>query len=85
MAETIQRAVDDHQRKTGVAASLAFEHAPEEAPLPARITLFRVLQESLANGFRHGGGCNQRVLVSGSASSLSVVWPTTARASIPRR
>jgi signal transduction histidine kinase len=32
-----------------------------------------VLQESLANGFRHGGGCNQRVLVTGSAANLSVV------------
>jgi len=73
VAETFQRAVDDHQRKTGVAASLAFDHAPAEAPLPVRITLFRVLQESLANGFRHGGGHNQRVLVSGSASQLNVV------------
>jgi signal transduction histidine kinase len=73
VAETLQRAVDDHQRKTGVAASLAFDHAPDEAPLPVRITLFRVLQESLANGFRHGGGRNQRVLVTGSAGSLSVV------------
>jgi len=73
VAETLQRAVDDHQRKTGVAASLAFDNAPDEAPLPVRITLFRVLQESLANGFRHGGGRNQRVMVSGSPGRLSVV------------
>jgi signal transduction histidine kinase len=73
VAETLQRAVDDHQRKTGIAASLAFDNAPEEAPLPLRITLFRVLQESLANGFRHGGGCNQRVSVTGSAGHLNVV------------
>jgi len=73
VAETLQRAVDDHQRKTGVAAALAFDHAPEQAPLPIRITLFRVLQESLANGFRHGDGSNQRVSVSGSASRLDVV------------
>jgi hypothetical protein len=73
VAETLQRAVHDHQHKTGVVASLAFNNAPEEAPLPVRITLFRVLQESLANGFRHGGGCNQRVLVTGSAGHLSVV------------
>jgi len=73
VAETVQRAVDDHQRKTGVAATLAFDHAPEEAPLPVRITLFRVLQESLANGFRHGGGRNQCVTVTGSADHLSVI------------
>jgi signal transduction histidine kinase len=73
VAETLQRAVDDHQRKTGVAASLAFDDAPEDAPLPVRITLFRVLQESLANGFRHGGGLNQRVLVTGAPGRLGVV------------
>jgi len=73
VAETLQRAVDDHRHKTGVAALLECDHAPEEAPLPVRITLFRVLQESLANGFRHGGGCNQRVLVIGSAGRLEVV------------
>jgi signal transduction histidine kinase len=72
LAETLQRAVDDHQRKTGVVVPLAFSNAPDGAPLPVRITLFRVLQESLANGFRHGGGCNQRVAVTGSAGRLSV-------------
>jgi signal transduction histidine kinase len=84
VAETLQRAVDDHQRKTGVAASLEFGHAPEEAPLPVRITLFRVLQESLANGFRHGGGCNQRVLVTGSRGHLSVVVADDGRGFDPK-
>jgi len=47
-------------------------NAPDTAPLQVRITLFRVLQESLANGFRHGGGRNQRVAVSGSAGTVTV-------------
>ena len=34
---------------------------PAQVPLPVKITLYRVLQESLANGFRHGGGVDQRV------------------------
>jgi hypothetical protein len=72
LAETVQRAVDDHQRKTGVSVALALNNAPGSAPLQVRITLFRVLQESLANGFRHGGGRNQRVSVSGSATEVSV-------------
>ncbi len=72
VAETLQRAADDHQRKTGVAVPITLSNAPDEAPLPVRITLFRVLQESLANGFRHGGGRNQRVSVSGSAGELVV-------------
>ena len=84
VAETLQRAVDDHQRKTGVAATLSFDDAPEEAPLPVRITLFRVLQESLANGFRHGGGRNQRVLASGSVGQLRVVVTDDGRGFDPK-
>ena len=40
---------------------LTVDDVPDEAPLPVKITLFRVLQESLANGFRHAGGSDQRV------------------------
>jgi len=72
LAETLQRATDDHQRKTGVAVPLTLSNAPETVPLPVRITLFRVLQESLANGFRHGGGRDQRVAVSGAPGQVSV-------------
>jgi hypothetical protein len=72
LAETLRRAADDHQRKTGVAVALTLDNAPDAAPLPVRITLFRVLQESLANGFRHGAGRNQRVSVLGAAGEVSV-------------
>lgn len=72
LAETLQRAADDHQRKTGVAVPVTLDNAPDAAPLPVRITLFRVLQESLANGFRHGGGRAQRVAVSGADGRVSV-------------
>jgi signal transduction histidine kinase len=72
LGETLQRAADDHERKTGVAVPLTLSNAPDAVPLPVRITLFRVLQESLANGFRHGGGRGQRVVVTGSAGQVSV-------------
>ncbi|MHB8668852.1 MAG: sensor histidine kinase [Burkholderiales bacterium] len=72
LAETLQRAADDHQRKTGVAVPLTLRDAPDSAALPVRITLFRVLQESLANGFRHGGGRNQRIAVTGAAGAVRV-------------
>jgi signal transduction histidine kinase len=72
LVETLQRAAADHQRKTGVAVPLTLNNAPHAAPLQVRITLFRVLQESLANGFRHGGGRNQRVTVTGSAGTVIV-------------
>lgn len=61
LADTALRAVRDHERKTGLAVPLDIGNIPDEAPLPVRIALFRLLQESLANGFRHGGACEQRV------------------------
>ena len=72
VVETLQRAADDHQRNTGVAVPLTHSNAPDTAPLPVKITLFRVLQESLANGFRHGGGRAQRVVATASAGHVSV-------------
>jgi signal transduction histidine kinase len=72
LAETLQRAADDHRRKTGVDVPLTLRNAPDSAALPVRITLYRVLQESLANGFRHGGGRNQRVAVTGAAGEVRV-------------
>jgi signal transduction histidine kinase len=72
IVDTVQRAIDDHKRKTGLEVPLTVTNIPDEAPLPVRITLFRLLQESLANGFRHGGGRNQRVSVSGSADQLQI-------------
>jgi len=70
--ETVRRATRDHERKTGLPIPLALDNLPAEAPLPVRITLFRLLQESLANGYRHGGGGGQRVSVSGRDGRLVV-------------
>jgi len=72
VTETLRRAIVDHERKTGQEVPLTVHEVPEAAPLPVRITLYRLLQESLANGFRHGGGRNQRVSVSGSAGQLQI-------------
>lgn len=55
-----QRAVDDHQRRSGTLVRLTFDPAPGEPPdqidLAVKITLFRALQELLSNATRHGGG-----------------------------
>ena len=61
LAETARRAVRDYERKAGLAVPLTVDNVPGEVPLPVKITLYRLLQESLANGFRHGGAPSQRV------------------------
>ena len=61
LADTARRAVRDYERKAGLSVALSIDDTPADAPLPVKITLFRLLQESLANGFRHAGGADQRV------------------------
>ncbi len=63
LADLARRAVSDYERTSGVTVELTMKSVPDDAPLPVKITVFRLLQESLANGFRHGGAMNQRVLL----------------------
>ncbi len=72
LADTARRAVRDYERKAGHAVALTVDDVPDEAPLPVKITLFRLLQESLANGFRHGSAPNQRVELTRSDGQLVV-------------
>jgi signal transduction histidine kinase len=61
--EVAQRAVRDYQRKTGQTVALKVDGMPAEISVQVKITLYRVLQESLMNGFAHAGGANQSVYV----------------------
>ncbi len=71
-AETAERAVRDYERKTRAHVALTTRDLPGRAPLPVRITLYRVLQESLANSFRHAGQCEQRADVAHADGHLVV-------------
>lgn len=70
--EIAGRAVRDFERKTGAAVTLTTASEPSELSLPVKITLYRLIQESLANGFRHGGGADQRVELSNAGDQISV-------------
>ena len=74
LAETVQRAVRDYERRvgTGHAVTVVVGDVPGQVPLAVKITLFRLLQESLANGFRHGGAVDQRVTLGMSDGELRV-------------
>lgn len=60
-ADTAQRVVDDFERVTKTKVELDAETAPPRASLPIKITIYRVLQEALANSYRHAPGSAQRV------------------------
>jgi len=66
-----RRAVRDYKRKTGMVVNLTIEDIPREAPMPVKITLYRVLQEALYNGFRHADGKGQSVRVWGDNGNLN--------------
>lgn len=53
-ADTVQRVVDDHARRSGTKVELAMDEPVGEASLPTKIALFRALQELLSNSTRHG-------------------------------
>lgn len=70
--EVAERAVSDYERKTGKTVGLVIGDLPKDVPLPVKITLYRLLQESLSNGYRHAGGIGQQVRIKGSDDSLWV-------------
>jgi signal transduction histidine kinase len=74
LPETVIRAVRAHERRTGSRVQLDVAPLPEQAALPVKITVYRVLQESLNNSYRHAGGANQqiRVLMDGDLLVLEV-------------
>lgn len=61
LADTARRAARDYERKAGLHVALDVDDVPDDGPLPVKFTLYRLLQESLANGRRHGGSGDQRV------------------------
>jgi signal transduction histidine kinase len=57
-----ERAVSDHERRSGTHVELVIEDTvPATVSLPVKIALFRALQEGLSNATRHGGGAGIRV------------------------
>ena len=61
LPQTLARAVRIHEQRSGTTVALDLDGAPDEASLPAKITLFRLVQEALTNAYRHAGGAGQRV------------------------
>jgi signal transduction histidine kinase len=72
LPETVIRAVRAHERRTGTRVALVLEPLPEQAALPLKITVYRLIQEALNNAFRHAEGKEQQVRVWGEEEQLVV-------------
>jgi signal transduction histidine kinase len=70
--EVVRRAVRDYRRKYGRDVDVTINDVSDAAPMPAKITLYRLVQEALANGYRHADGAGQSVLLEGGDGSLHI-------------
>lgn len=72
LAETAARAVETHERRTGTEVTLHMGEVPAEAPLPLKITVYRIIQEALSNAYRHAEGVDQRVQLAYASAQLNI-------------
>ena len=56
LAETILRSIRDFKLKTHCSVEVDLADLPTEVEMPIKITLYRVIQEALANSYRHAAG-----------------------------
>ena len=68
--EVAARAVQDFQRKTGSSIALSHEGEAAQPCWPVKITMYRLIQEALGNGLRHGAASRLQVEVACDAESI---------------
>ena len=55
LAEVVERAVQEHREKTGNRVAVSVTSGLPTAGLPAKIAVYRVVQEALNNAYQHAG------------------------------
>jgi signal transduction histidine kinase len=70
LKEVLERAIDAHERHSGISVERHLERLPDQVPLAIKIALLRTLQEALSNATRHGKGVRVVVHVQVEASLL---------------
>lgn len=71
-ADIVSRVVRNHERRTSTPVQVQLDALPTTAPLSVKITLYRIIQEALANAYRHAQGKGQQVHVSVNDGQLLV-------------
>jgi signal transduction histidine kinase len=61
LPSVVQRAVRDHERRSGTPVEVRVRDLAQDATLPVKEALFRALQEALSNATRHGSGAEVSV------------------------
>lgn len=74
---TVEHAVRTHTLRTGSAVTVDTEPVSEPVDLPVKIAVYRVVQEALANGWRHAAGAGQHVALSRTDGTIRLVVSDT--------
>jgi signal transduction histidine kinase len=85
LAETVQKVVGTHERRTGTRVELSLQPLPDAVALSLRITIYRLIQEALNNSYRHAGGASQRVRVSSETAQIVVMISDSGGGFDPRQ
>ncbi len=72
LTEIMERGVRAHEQRTGSSVDLSVSEAPEHLSTSAKICIYRFVQEGLNNGYRHGGGKEQRVVQRMEGDRISI-------------
>jgi signal transduction histidine kinase len=72
IAGTVEHAVRAHRRRTGSQVEVAIGDLPAQADVAVKMAIYRVIQEALANAWRHAKGVEQAVRVGRDGSALVV-------------
>ncbi len=71
--ETAQRAIREFERVAGDTVDLrCAPGVPDEVGLPIKITIYRILQEALANSFKHARGASRAVHLTSMDHTLAL-------------
>jgi signal transduction histidine kinase len=70
VAEVLERAVGDHERRSRTFVQRLFEGVPTRAPLAVKIALVRTVQEALSNATRHAAGAQVSLRAWGQGGHL---------------
>ncbi len=71
--ETMEKAVQRHERRTGTYVQGSYDNLPEKITMPFKISAYRFIQEALANAFLHAGAKDQRVDAGYDGHALQIV------------
>ena len=63
ITDLLKRVVHSHEKRTKTQVMLRIDPIPEQAELPIKITIYRLIQEALNNAFRHANGAAQQIQI----------------------